>query len=324
IRPCAKTRAHSIIPTNGRVRPADKEAALTAGAGAGGVLGAGGAPARLSPPVLDAPPSLPHRPCSDQRHRVSAPGSEGVNPIPDPGPRCSFRPPNPAPGELRGSEVNIRSGLERGGRHSRRTPGGPGCAPALARPGGSRGGALRRLRRQHLGLGPGVAREAWKLWVRGAEDPGPGPSCPSGPAPRSRRPRLPEPPPTSGPATPATASGPATPSPAGRGHGGAQGRPALLSPSCCTPWRGWGTGTRSAAVMELEPSDMERGLQTPVWQDYESILSRAGCTKALAKIERFEFYERARKAFAVVATGETALYGNLILKKGVLALDSLS
>uniref|UniRef100_A0A5F9CS16 Fucose mutarotase n=1 Tax=Oryctolagus cuniculus TaxID=9986 RepID=A0A5F9CS16_RABIT len=79
-----------------------------------------------------------------------------------------------------------------------------------------------------------------------------------------------------------------------------------------------------AAVMELEPSDMERGLQTPVWQDYESILSRAGCTKALAKIERFEFYERARKAFAVVATGETALYGNLILKKGVLALDSLS
>ncbi|XP_017513154.2 fucose mutarotase isoform X5 [Manis pentadactyla] len=40
---------------------------------------------------------------------------------------------------------------------------------------------------------------------------------------------------------------------------------------------------------------------------------------ALATIERFEFYQRAKKAFAVVATGETALYGNLILKKGVLA-----
>ncbi|XP_070128283.1 fucose mutarotase isoform X7 [Equus przewalskii] len=78
-----------------------------------------------------------------------------------------------------------------------------------------------------------------------------------------------------------------------------------------------------AAVMELEPSDWERGLQTPVWRSYESILFMAGCTSTLAKIERFEFYERAKKAFAVVATGETALYGNLILKKGVLAPDAL-
>ncbi|XP_044604200.2 fucose mutarotase isoform X1 [Equus asinus] len=59
-----------------------------------------------------------------------------------------------------------------------------------------------------------------------------------------------------------------------------------------------------AAVMELEPSDWERGLQTPVWRSYESILFMAGCTSTLAKIERFEFYERAKKAFAVVATGD--------------------
>ncbi|XP_030660739.1 fucose mutarotase isoform X3 [Nomascus leucogenys] len=58
-----------------------------------------------------------------------------------------------------------------------------------------------------------------------------------------------------------------------------------------------------AAVMELVPSDKERGLQTPVWTEYESILRRASCATALAKIERFEFYERAKKAFAVVATG---------------------
>ncbi|XP_047616269.1 fucose mutarotase isoform X5 [Phacochoerus africanus] len=45
---------------------------------------------------------------------------------------------------------------------------------------------------------------------------------------------------------------------------------------------------------------------------------------SLTVIERFEFYERAKKAFAVVATGETALYGNLILKKGVLAPGALS
>jgi len=37
----------------------------------------------------------------------------------------------------------------------------------------------------------------------------------------------------------------------------------------------------------------------------------------IQRIDRFEFYERAKKAFAVVMTGETAKYGNIILKKGV-------
>nr|KAF6425166.1 hypothetical protein HJG59_009231 [Molossus molossus] len=78
------------------------------------------------------------------------------------------------------------------------------------------------------------------------------------------------------------------------------------------------------AVMELVSSDRERGLQTPVWRNYQSILLEAGCLSPLAKIERFEFYQQAKKAFAVVATGETALYGNLILKKGVLAPEALS
>lgn len=41
---------------------------------------------------------------------------------------------------------------------------------------------------------------------------------------------------------------------------------------------------------------------------------------AIERIERFAFYERAREAFAVVMTGDTAKYGNLILKKGVTPL----
>ena len=40
-------------------------------------------------------------------------------------------------------------------------------------------------------------------------------------------------------------------------------------------------------------------------------------TKPSERIERFAFYERAQKAYAVVMTGETAKYGNIILKKGV-------
>jgi len=41
-------------------------------------------------------------------------------------------------------------------------------------------------------------------------------------------------------------------------------------------------------------------------------------TPPIARIERFAFYERAKKAFAVVMTGETVKYGNIILKKGVV------
>ncbi|XP_078589311.1 fucose mutarotase-like isoform X3 [Branchiostoma floridae x Branchiostoma japonicum] len=76
-----------------------------------------------------------------------------------------------------------------------------------------------------------------------------------------------------------------------------------------------------AAVMDLVPGDKEKGLKTPVWDTYRGLLKEAGSTAPLEQVERFDFYERAKKAFAVVATGETALYGNIILKKGVIAPD---
>ncbi len=43
--------------------------------------------------------------------------------------------------------------------------------------------------------------------------------------------------------------------------------------------------------------------------------------KSAGRIDRFAFYERSKSAFAVVATGETAKYGNIILKKGVIPID---
>ncbi|MGB1128074.1 MAG: L-fucose mutarotase [Opitutales bacterium] len=45
---------------------------------------------------------------------------------------------------------------------------------------------------------------------------------------------------------------------------------------------------------------------------------------ATARIDRFAFYDRAEKAFAVVMTGETAKYGNIILKKGVTPIAPAS
>ena len=38
-------------------------------------------------------------------------------------------------------------------------------------------------------------------------------------------------------------------------------------------------------------------------------------------LERFAFYERAKHSFAIVATGETRLYGNILIKKGVIDPD---
>lgn len=56
-----------------------------------------------------------------------------------------------------------------------------------------------------------------------------------------------------------------------------------------------------------------------VCREYATILSRPehGAVE-LGRLERFAFYERARSAFAVLASGESRLYGCLVLKKGVV------
>lgn len=56
--------------------------------------------------------------------------------------------------------------------------------------------------------------------------------------------------------------------------------------------------------------------EPPVCAEYASILAQHGAR--LGKLERFAFYDRARQAFAVVASGETRLYGCVLLKKGVI------
>lgn len=56
-----------------------------------------------------------------------------------------------------------------------------------------------------------------------------------------------------------------------------------------------------------------------LYGEFDSLLRDAeGREIAIEPIDRFDFYERTRHAYAVVATGERRLYGNIILKKGVL------
>lgn len=58
--------------------------------------------------------------------------------------------------------------------------------------------------------------------------------------------------------------------------------------------------------------------QPTIVREFESIAREAGYTAGIEALERQAFYDRARSAFAIVASGETRLYGNLILKKGVV------
>jgi L-fucose mutarotase len=59
-------------------------------------------------------------------------------------------------------------------------------------------------------------------------------------------------------------------------------------------------------------------LRPPVWQEYSKCILRREGDHRVELVERFAFYERTKNAYAVVASGETELYANIILKKGVV------
>ena len=68
-------------------------------------------------------------------------------------------------------------------------------------------------------------------------------------------------------------------------------------------------------LMAVVPGDP---VQPTIWKEYENIIQQQELSFSLEYIERFDFYERTKKAYAVVATSEKALYANIILKKGVI------
>jgi L-fucose mutarotase len=71
---------------------------------------------------------------------------------------------------------------------------------------------------------------------------------------------------------------------------------------------------KPVALMQVVAGDT---VETPIWKRYQDIVQAKGSAE-FDYVERFEFYERAKKAYAIVATGESALYANIILKKGVI------
>lgn len=69
----------------------------------------------------------------------------------------------------------------------------------------------------------------------------------------------------------------------------------------------------------MQLMDCDKGRINPViWEEYKKIASSHDANVRAGNIDRFEFYERAKNAYAVIATGEAAVYANIILKKGVI------
>lgn len=72
-------------------------------------------------------------------------------------------------------------------------------------------------------------------------------------------------------------------------------------------------------LMQLMPEHKAAGWKTPIWETYASIINAAeGRAVPIHEIERQAFYEAAKKAYAVVSTGEGALYANIIITKGII------
>ncbi|XP_045135195.1 fucose mutarotase-like [Portunus trituberculatus] len=72
------------------------------------------------------------------------------------------------------------------------------------------------------------------------------------------------------------------------------------------------------AVMNRTHRDVMLGVEVPILNEFRSICNQHfGATVKIEFLERFEFYERAKKTYAIIQTGETAPYGNILLKRGV-------
>ncbi|MEG1875704.1 MAG: RbsD/FucU domain-containing protein [Angelakisella sp.] len=74
---------------------------------------------------------------------------------------------------------------------------------------------------------------------------------------------------------------------------------------------------KPVALMEVTPGD---NCGRPViWDSYTALLQQYDPQNSgIEMMERYAFYERSKKAYAIIASGETAIYANVLLKKGVV------
>ena len=74
---------------------------------------------------------------------------------------------------------------------------------------------------------------------------------------------------------------------------------------------------KPVTLMEVLPGDT---CPTPViWAEYEKVLKKCEPEHGgIEQLQRYDFYDRARDAYLVICTGETAIYANILLQKGIV------
>ena len=73
-------------------------------------------------------------------------------------------------------------------------------------------------------------------------------------------------------------------------------------------------------AMLMETMECDKDLEIPVWDEYKKVIAKHDDrgASAVGAYERFAFYEEAKKCYCILQTGETAIYANIILQKGVI------
>ncbi|MFS0837477.1 L-fucose mutarotase [Paenibacillus sp. 1P03SA] len=74
-------------------------------------------------------------------------------------------------------------------------------------------------------------------------------------------------------------------------------------------------GDQPVTLMAVVPGDP---VQPVIWETYAEVIGKHLPAVKIGQLERFAFYERAKEAYAIAATSESALYANVILRKGVV------
>ena len=73
-------------------------------------------------------------------------------------------------------------------------------------------------------------------------------------------------------------------------------------------------------VMLMEKMECDKDMEIPVWEDYKKTIAKYAerGASAIGAYERFEFYEHAKKCYCILQSGETMVYANVIIQKGVI------
>jgi L-fucose mutarotase len=73
---------------------------------------------------------------------------------------------------------------------------------------------------------------------------------------------------------------------------------------------------KPVSLMAVTPGD---DYEPTIWDEYTEIVAKYDKNNSdFEYVERFDFYKKAKEAYAIIATSETALYANIILQKGVV------